>query len=317
MTSAHRNGVEPTGHTLTRLAIVLQHKLLLHVGSRIGSLVERSPHVEVQFSRMGHQRLRLDDLHMAGLLVPQITQHVGRCLQQRGCFVGLALFDQQLDDEHGRLLHGDGGIGRQGVFVQQLSERILLRAIEGRGRGEEGGEDVAHVGIGEQAQFLELACLSLVHEVGRLEGCAAEWATVVALEGEGAIGNEMAARQGRSLEACLLAPEDVGRQCNQMVDKRFTCRYIPSFDEGRPVEIDAHHLVDAKGDFGKRVGADGIECMEQFFGDAEAVLLQTSRECHNGCCRHGVHVDVLATDVEKEGTVAQGYLCQNSVYHKI
>ena len=102
-----------------------------------------------------------------------------------------------------------------------------------------------------------------------------------------------------------------------MVDKRFTCRYIPAFDEGRPVEIDAHHLVDAKGDFGKRVGADGIEGMEEFFGDAEAVLLQTSRECHHGRSRHGVHVDVLATDVEKEGTVAQGYLCQNSVYHKI
>ena len=102
-----------------------------------------------------------------------------------------------------------------------------------------------------------------------------------------------------------------------MVDKRFSSRYIPAFDEGCPVEIDAHHLVDAEGDVGKLIGADGVEGMEEFFGDTEAVLLQACRECHHGSSRHGVHVDVFAMDVEQEGTVAQGYLGQNSVYHKI
>ena len=159
---------------------------------------------------MGHQRLWFDDLHLTGLLEPKITQHVGRRLQQRHCLVGPALFDQQLDDEHGRLLHGDFGIGRQGVFVQQLGERVLLRAIERSGRGEGGGEDMTHVGIGEQAQFLELACLALIDKVGRLEGCAAEGAAIVALEGEGAVGNEVPARQGCPLEASLFASEEVG-----------------------------------------------------------------------------------------------------------
>ena len=58
----------------------------------------------------------------------------------------------------------------------------------------------------------------------------------------------MSARQIRSFEAGFLA-EDIGNQSNEMVGHRLASRHIPSLDERRPVEFNAHHVVDALGDF--------------------------------------------------------------------
>ena len=58
----------------------------------------------------------------------------------------------------------------------------------------------------------------------------------------------MSARQIRSFEAGFLA-EDIGNQSNEMVGHRLAGRYIPSLDERCPIEFDAHHVIDALGDF--------------------------------------------------------------------
>ena len=76
------DGIQPQCHTQTRLAVVLQHQFLLHILCRISTSVEWPPHVEVQLTGMGNKSLRLNNLHIAGLLIPEVTEHVSRSLQK-------------------------------------------------------------------------------------------------------------------------------------------------------------------------------------------------------------------------------------------
>ena len=86
---------------------------------------------------MGNECLRLDNLHVAGLFVPEITENVCRCLQQlRGLF-GLVLLNQLLDDKHGRLLHRDVGIVGQRELTEQQLQRVLLGAVKRSARRQE------------------------------------------------------------------------------------------------------------------------------------------------------------------------------------
>ena len=120
LTSRHRDGVQPLCHAQTCLAVVFQHQLLLHFPGCIRTLVKRPQHVGVELSGMGDKRLWLNELHIAGLLVPKVTEHVGRSLQQLCRLFCLILSHQQLDDQHGGLLHRDIGIFRQRELTEQL-----------------------------------------------------------------------------------------------------------------------------------------------------------------------------------------------------
>ena len=88
----------------------------------------------IESAGVGNECLRLDNLHIAGFLIPEVAEHVGGGLQQRRCLVGFALFNQQFDDEHGSLLHGDAGILRQWKLTEQLLQRVLLGGIKRSGR---------------------------------------------------------------------------------------------------------------------------------------------------------------------------------------
>ena len=130
---SHGNTVQPLCHTQTSFTVVLQHQFLLHLTGCIHPLVKRSPHVAVQFTGMSDKRLRLDNLYVAGLFIPKITENVGRRLQQLQSFVCLVLCDHQLDDQHDRLLHRDIGFIGQRELTKQLLQRILLGAVERSG----------------------------------------------------------------------------------------------------------------------------------------------------------------------------------------
>ena len=126
----------------------------------------------------------------------------------------------------------------------------------------------------------------------------------------------MTARKCRSLEPSLLA-KDVGNPGDQMVGQRLTGRYIPALDERCPVELHAHHIVDALGNLCETVDRNSIQGMKQLLTDAEAILLQTGYECHDRHGRFRFHVNGLTVDVEEHGTVAQSYVYQSLIVHKV
>ena len=167
---------------------------------------------------------------------------------------------------------------------------------------------------GEQAQLLQLAALSLIDKPSRHKRFAAEGTTIVTLQRECAVRNEMAARKSSPPETSLFAV-DVGNPRDEVVGKSLASRHIPPFHEWRPVQLDAHHVVDAFRDFGEPVGRNGVQGMKQFLADAIAVFLQAGNKGHHRRRRLRLHVDILAADAEEHGLVAQSHLRQLHVVH--
>ena len=251
---------------------------------------------------MGYKRLRFNNLQQAGLFIPKVAEYIRRCLQQLGSLVGLILFYQQFDNEHSRFFHSNLSILGQGELTEQQIERLLLGSIKRRGRCQKGCEHMLHVIDSEQSQFLQLAGLSMIDKAGSLKRCATERATVIALNGECSLRNQVPAWKRRTLEPSLLA-KDIGNKCNQMVGQCLTSRHVPTFDKRCPVEFHAHHVVDTLGDLCKAVCRNCIQGMKQFFADTETILLQCSYECHyrHRSLRH--HVDFITVDVEEHCVV--------------
>ena len=90
--------------------------------------------------------------------------------------------------------------------------------------------NMLHIADSEQSQFLQLTSLSLIDKIGSLEWCTAEWATIIALDGESPFRNKVSTGEGSSPEACLLA-KDVSDEGDKVVCKCFTCRHIPTLDK--------------------------------------------------------------------------------------
>ena len=142
-------------------------------------------------------------------------------------------------------------------------------------------EHLLHFRHGEETQLLQLAGLSLIDEAGRMERCAAKRAAVVALQGEGAVRNQMAAGQGSALKASLLA-KHVSQEGEKMIGPCLTRGYVPAFHQWCPVEVDAHHIVDACGNVCQLFNGNGSQCTQQFFADAVTCLSQSGDESHDG-----------------------------------
>ena len=193
---------------------------------------------------MGDKGLRLNDLHTTRLLVPEVTEHVDRSLQQLRGLLCPILLHQQLDDEHSRFLHGDIDIIRKVKLAKQQLQRVLLGGVKRSGRCQERIVHMLQVLQGKQAQLPKLTALSLIDEVSRHKRLATEGAAVVSLQWEGTFRNQMSAGQPGTSEASLFA-EDIGNEGDEMVGQALARRHVPSLDERCPVKVHAHHVVDA------------------------------------------------------------------------
>ena len=174
-----------------------------------------------------------------------------------------------------------------------------------------------HVLDGEQTQFLQLAPLTLKNIISRFERCTTERATVVTLQRERTIRDEMTTWKGRTREPCFLASQEIDEEGEAMVYQRFARGNIPPLHKRCPIQFHSHHLVDALRDVGESANRHHIQGMKQFLADAESVLFQSSHECRHRHRNLRLHVHVLMANVEEHSTVAQRYLGQSLVVHLI
>ena len=148
----HRQLVEPPCDATACAAVILQPQPLLHGLLSFDTTVQRTPQVAIKLAGMADERAGLDDLHLSGLLIPQIAEHIGGCTQQGAGLLVLSLFDQLAHHQHEGLLHADVDILGQWHELEQLQQRVLLGRIKWSGRLEQCTKDAMQVIAGEQTQ---------------------------------------------------------------------------------------------------------------------------------------------------------------------
>ena len=235
--------IEPFSRTQTVLSVVVQFQHFFSLCRCILTSVQGSPQMRIQSACIFYQCFGFDNLKISRFLKPQIAHHIGRSGQQARRFFCLILFYEALHYQHGSFFHGDIHILRHCKHVEKEFQGILFRGIQRCGARQQCVEKLFHVFFGKQAQFAQLAVLSFINKVSRMELCSAERASVVTLYGESTFRNQVSARQNSSFR-CLFVPKNIGKECNQVVGKRFVGWHLPTFYQGRPVKVNLHHFVD-------------------------------------------------------------------------